>query len=777
MTKDVEGPAVFVSSDQFDSERNNDTCADGVLVRKANKIYGVGNSRCAILEELNMTVKKGTIYGLLGASGCGKTTLLNCLIGRRKLNSGNILVFGYEPSSEESGIPGPRVGYMPQEIALYGYFTIKETLHYFGRIYNLKADFVNAQLEFLTKLLDLPPSDRYVKTLSGGQQRRVSFAVALFHEPELLILEEPTVGVDPLLRQSIWDHLVRLSVDHGRTVIVTTHYIEEARQANTIGLMRSGRLLTEDSPENLLQKYALFSLEDVFLRLCTQDFSNSQAETVSNAETVGEIAFAVQQLSAGIVNDAFERSASQLDVSGTPIPPICVSKVVLNQGSGITNVKSGKIKKMGFKLSVKCDESEPVIHQTCNTQSTTRFFSRHRLGALIQKNFLHMFRNVGLFLFVFLLPANQVILSCLSLGGDLTSLKLAIVNDELDPTQDRVCNYTTSCTYSMFSCRYLRFIDNTTIIQVPFRSVEKALDATKRGKVWGVVHFGQDFTDELMVRRADGIYADNETIRASRVAITLDESNKQVSLTIKRQLIDAFGDFSKDILAACSYQPMAQSVPVTFLDPIYGEGKPPFTDYMIPGLILAIIYFLALALTTGVFLTERKSGLFDRSLVAGVQMTEYMVAHLVNQLIVLVGQTFFVYLFALIVFNTACHGNFALVVFLTLLQGLCGMSFGLLVSVLCDEETSAIQITLGSNYTNLLLAGMLWPMEAMPTYLRYLSNLTPQTYAIQALRNILGRGWGIERREVYMGIVTSLCWIFGLLCLSLIVVRVRKYTG
>lgn len=89
--------------------------------------------------------------------------------------------------------------------------------------------------------------------------------------------------------------------------------------------MRSGRLLTEDSPENLLQKYALFSLEDVFLRLCTQDFSNSQAETVSNAETVGEIAFAVQQLSAGIDNDAFERSASQLDVSGTPIPPICVS--------------------------------------------------------------------------------------------------------------------------------------------------------------------------------------------------------------------------------------------------------------------------------------------------------------------------------------------------------------------------------------------------------------------------------------------------------------------
>lgn len=156
-------------------------------------------------------------------------------------------------------MPGPRIGYMPQvrtnsakyqnieilsifsikELALYGEFTLRETLIYFGWIAGMTTSDVDEKIDFLIKLLQLPNSSRFVKNLSGGQQRRMSLAAALVHDPELLILDEPTVGVDPVLRNSIWDHLVELTSTGKRTVIITTHYIEETRQAHMVRALRT----------------------------------------------------------------------------------------------------------------------------------------------------------------------------------------------------------------------------------------------------------------------------------------------------------------------------------------------------------------------------------------------------------------------------------------------------------------------------------------------------------------------------------------------------------
>ncbi|OXA60605.1 ABC transporter G family member 23 [Folsomia candida] len=143
---------------------------------------------------LDLTVEKGTIYGLLGPSGCGKTTLISCLVGLQKLNCGRIEIMGRNIETYENGIPGGLLGYMPQELALYNSFTILETFNYYGFLHGMTQKNISMKLDKFQKLLNLPGLGKYVNQISGGEQRRVSLGVALLHDPQLLIMDEPTTG-------------------------------------------------------------------------------------------------------------------------------------------------------------------------------------------------------------------------------------------------------------------------------------------------------------------------------------------------------------------------------------------------------------------------------------------------------------------------------------------------------------------------------------------------------------------------------------------------------
>lgn len=221
-------------------------------------------------------------YALMGSSGCGKTTLLSCIVGTKTLDSGSLKVFNNSVGKNKL-----KVGYMPQELALVDEFTIKELVHFFGAVYGLSQTRIVERLSFMVKLMELEDATDQIKNCSGGQKRRISLALCLVHQPELLILDEPTVGLDPVLRFKIWDFLETVTKSGQTTVLITTHYIEEAKQANCVsfkshlckilsqiccpikvGLLRHGALVAEDSPVNLLSAFGTSNLETAFLKLC-----------------------------------------------------------------------------------------------------------------------------------------------------------------------------------------------------------------------------------------------------------------------------------------------------------------------------------------------------------------------------------------------------------------------------------------------------------------------------------------------------------------------------
>lgn len=213
-----------------------------------------------------MTVPGGAIYGLLGASGCGKTSLLHCIVGLLKPDAGKVVIFGHPLFT--GIVPGPGVGFMPQEEALYEEFTIAENILFFGRLLGMDQDSIHKRITFLCSFFELMPADRPVKNLSGGQKRRVSLAVALVHEPPFLILDEPTVGLDPVLRETIWRYFVKLSREDKTTLLVTTHFIEEIADAALVGIMKNGKIWCEEAPNTLVATFGPGSLSNVYLEIC-----------------------------------------------------------------------------------------------------------------------------------------------------------------------------------------------------------------------------------------------------------------------------------------------------------------------------------------------------------------------------------------------------------------------------------------------------------------------------------------------------------------------------
>jgi ABC-2 type transport system ATP-binding protein len=220
-----------------------------MLAVKAHGLVKKFKQTCAI-QDLDLEIETGTLAGLIGPDGAGKSTLLRLLIGLLQPTKGRVEIAGFDAAKKPFQVK-ERIGYMPQHFSLYGDLSVAENMKFFADLYGVKEERFAARKAELLKFSALGPfEDRLARNLSGGMQKKLALACNLFHTPEILLLDEPTTGVDPVSRQELWRLLTELH-EQGATILMTTPYMDEAARCGQVGFINEGRILAYDSPENL----------------------------------------------------------------------------------------------------------------------------------------------------------------------------------------------------------------------------------------------------------------------------------------------------------------------------------------------------------------------------------------------------------------------------------------------------------------------------------------------------------------------------------------------
>ncbi|OPX86500.1 MAG: putative ABC transporter ATP-binding protein YbhF [Pelotomaculum sp. PtaB.Bin104] len=234
---------------------NNDAC---IVLKKVNKSFGAKQ----VLFDIDLQVPCGCIYGLLGPSGCGKTTIVKIVAGILEATSGEAYVINERmPRLDLMN----KIGYMAQADALYSALTAAENLDFFGSIYGMSKAQIKKRTAEVMALVQLSDDlKKLVRDFSGGMKRRLSLAIAIMHRPPVLVLDEPTVGIDPMLRKSIWEELYKLA-NQGVTIIVTTHVMDEADKCHLLAMLRDGRMIAQGTAGELQAGIGAGSIEEAFI--------------------------------------------------------------------------------------------------------------------------------------------------------------------------------------------------------------------------------------------------------------------------------------------------------------------------------------------------------------------------------------------------------------------------------------------------------------------------------------------------------------------------------
>ncbi|XP_035712364.1 ABC transporter G family member 20 isoform X2 [Folsomia candida] len=622
-----------------------------------------------------------------------------------------------------------------RDAALYP-LKIREIFQYFGKLLGL------TDLEILTRskepklVLDLNDLGPCVSSLSGGQRRRVSLGVALINHPKLLVLDEPTVGIDPLLRESIWDYLCSLTATKGTTIIVTTHYTEEARRFNKIGIMRKGRLIGDDSPNNLIHMHGGNRLDDVLLNLCKiNDESN-----MNSFEPIASYKKLDDKLNTDSLKTVELISYKKLEYSK------CFSK---NDNEFVSR---------------KDNPKERLVRQLAQFSG-----SLTKIKALTKRNLLMSYRIPSYILMALLLPLIHSIIILYTWGRDPVGQILAVSN------QDGICHPGVGLSIRArfeypWSCGFLEDVMNDAeqkIILKVYESKEAARHSVEIGDTLGFIHFPRNFSQHNFNRLVLHRFATSETLAGSTV---------QISLDMTKTLQGKYSKFMEKMVSRINAHMDLRQIrtPLRFNNDNSTSDRGEWKDYFLPGNIPLMIFFYSVGCSLAL-IQDKEDGTLKRSQACGVELWHVYVSYYLSEVLIMLGQIGIVFMSRFLFGEYTNKGSFWLCFVIAFLSGWVAISTGLLVATVLSRSMEVIMVMGLVMLTTVYSCGFSWPLDSVTKPYRWICMyLNPISPPMMATRRVWNSAWGIEHPIIFGALLGSITWIIFLTSVGLIVERRQR---
>ena len=681
-----------------------------LMARGLTRRFG---ARVAV-EQVSLRVPRGTIFGLLGPNGSGKSTLIRMLCGVLAPSAGGGSVLGLDVRSESEAIKR-RIGYMSQRFSLYGDLTVRENLAFYGRVYGIVGAALAQRSRELCALVALEGrEDQLGATLSGGYKQRLALACALLHEPEVVFLDEPTAGVDPVARREMWD-LLALLAGRGVTLFVTTHFMDEAQRCNTVAYIYEGRMLVQGKPEELLSHPAVTppGTRRLELRVPRQAATLARVKALPGVRDARLAGDAIRILCDAGLDEAALRNAL------LPEPlEVRADRADLEDVFVALTRSSDAGARAAPDLVAPLQPPEPADPPSAARASHARARPRLLAGlaAVFLKELVHVRRERATLFFLFVIPVLQTILFGYAIRTEVEHVPTVVFDlDGRTPALE-----------------LSEALENTGVLDVTERvhdqaSFDQALRSA-RAKVG--VRIPPEYSDDLLAGRAASVQVLIDGSDSSLATQAL-QATKLLALTRSLEL-------RRDGHPASRAPELAIDVrPRLLFNPDLDSAH-----FFVPGLVGIILQLVTLFLTAFALAREKEAGTLEQLFVTPVgrgglvfgKLAPYALLGGIEAVLVLAVMTF--------VFGVPIRGELGLLLALAGLFVLCGLALGLFVSTLARTQLQAMQFAFVIMLPSVLLSGFLFPRAEMPLAIKALSYCLPVTYFVEILRGVVLRGAG-----------------------------------